>query len=990
VQGFGAQPPERRRRGLRIFLIIVGSLVGLVLLAVIGGLFAAERIANKAKDKAMAELSIKLGRPVSAGPIEVKVLGGGRFMLSNVVIGKDPKIPGDPDPAVRLDRAYVNVALLPIITSLGKRMVVQDVAVEGLAVQVASYADGRTNLQDIAEKAADEAKKDEPDATPPVDEETRAIARGAKLERLRLTDARLRFVDLARNGAAVEISDLDVVVDNLSLVAPFQAQISAAILAAKKNFDFRASFGAAPDRPGEIAPPPLEQVTVKLEPTALAPLGPFLAAALRGSGLEEITEGNLAIDLQAVPGAAAPGGAGPTTLKGFLALAGAKFAGGETFEARLDSDLAADVAAGSVDIKRFAAKLGEMVLEAKGQIAELAGAQPKVEGFMIESRGFDFTRIKAYYPPLDKTAGVLLRGPFSVAARGQGQGENAQLNARVDLTAASMEVPGQFRKPAGTTLTLELKAAARQNLLRAERIALTMAKWTLLATGSLRTQGTGKAARQSFEGTLDAPTMPVRELVALLAPKSLADVPDVRVAAKVTAQGTVGNPASMKVEVPAFSVQGGKSDLAGKLSLANLEAPRVSFDGRAKYLDVDDFLPASAKSTARPASPAGKGAPGGQAGKPGQAGKEAEPPEMLKKLEGTAKMVVERGRAAEIDYQNMRADLTVKNGRLTARTLEVDALGGHFSGAGSEFPLVEKKDSFAARGEVTGLDIAAALAQFADKRNLLAGRLSAKIDLSGSGVEPDLLKQSLTGKLSGRLAEAQFMPASLLGPVASSIADAAAKLPIGKAVKAAADKAAAVKDRRLGTLAGALRFAGGAMETVKPLEAQTPSGPMSVGGKISLEGIADMIAKLELSPATASALTGGKVSFDKPVPVELHIGGPISKPQIRPADPAALGKVFLAALGRSAVGEAVKARANEALERAGAGRAKEAGIQAATQAQAQAEERRRQAEAEAAQRTAEARRVADEQAQRARQEADEKAKAAKEAAGKKLKGIFGR
>ena len=50
--------------------------------------------------------------------------------------------------------------------------------------------------------------------------------------------------------------------------------------------------------------------------------------------------------------------------------------------------------------------------------------------------------------------------------------------------------------------------------------------------------------------------------------------------------------------------------------------------------------------------------------------------------------MVDRGRAAEVDYSGLKADLAVKKGRLAARTLEVDALGGHFSGAGSEFPLV--------------------------------------------------------------------------------------------------------------------------------------------------------------------------------------------------------------------------------------------------------------------------------------------------------------
>jgi hypothetical protein len=349
-------------------------------------------------------------------------------------------------------------------------------------------------------------------------------------------------------------------------------------------------------------------------------------------------------------------------------------------------------------------------------------------------------------------------------------------------------------------------------------------------------------------------------------------------------------------------------------------------------------------------------------------------------------MVVDRGRAAEIDYSNMRADLSVRRGRLTARTLEVDALGGHFSGAGSEFPLVEKNDTFIARGEMQNLDIASALARFADKRNLLAGKLSGKIDLTGTGTEPDLLKQTLAGKLSGRLAEAQFMPASLLGPIATTISEAAEKLPIGKLVRGATDKAAALKDRRLGTLGGALRFAGGNAEIVKPLEAQTPSGPLSLGGRVSLEGIADLTAKMQLSAATATALTGGKVKFDQPVPVDLHIGGPIMKPQIRPADPAALGKVFVAALARSAAGDALKERAGEALERAGGAKAR-AQVE---KVQAEAQERTRDAQAAAARQTEDARREANERADKARQEAEQKANQAKEAAGRKIRGILGR
>jgi hypothetical protein len=968
------RPGVRRGRAGRIVLIVLGSLVGIVLLAVAGGLLALESVVNSRKDAELAKLSAQLGRPVTAGRVDVKVLSGGRVVVNDVVIGRDPHIPDEPDPVVKLDRAYVNMKLLPVIFSMGKKLVVQDIAVEGLALQVARLPDGRLNLQDIADKLPRGEEKQEP-----IDEQTRQRLRAARLEHLRLTDARVRFVDLGRKGApAAEIADLDVVADDVSLQAPFALKVAAAVLGVKQNFNLDAQLGAAPDRPGEIAPPPLEKASIKLEPTALQPLAPFLAA-LATPELAELTDGTLAIDLQAVPGAAAPGGTGPTTLKGFVALAGAKFAGGESFQARMDSDVEGDAEAGTADIRKFLARItgagGEMALEAKGKLANLLGAQPRVDGFTLESRGLDFTRIHAYYPPLDRTAGAVLRGPFSLQARGS-SGATAgtgQLNAHLDLTPASIEVPGQFRKPAGIKLVMELAAVAEPNLLRAERLLLTMASWTIKGAGSLRTQGSGKGARRSFEGTVEAPMMPVRELVALVAPKQLADVPDVRVAGRANARGTVGSPRSMKIDVPAFQVQAGKSDLSGKLSLENLDAPVVAFDGRSKYLDMDDFLPPGQK-----AARASGDKPKARAG-----GAKEPPPEMLQKLDGVAKLVVDRGRASQLDYSGLKADLAVKKGRLAARTLEVDALGGHFSGAGSEFPLIEDDGVVIARGEVKRMDVAQALATFADKRNLLAGKLSAKIDVTGRGTAPELIKDTLSGKLTGTLEDGQFLPVSLLGPIAENLMQAADKFALGNTIRSSAARASVLADKHLRDLRGALGFAGGAAEILKPLQASTPGGPITVDGKVGLDGLANMIAKLELKPEVATALTGGKVKFDQAIPVDLKITGPLAKLQVRPADPVALTKVFATALARTEAGQFLKQKAGVALERAGVGDAK---VKAQDKVD-DARERARQAEAEGAERAAAARQEAQQRADQAKQEAAEKAK---ESAGRKLRGILGR
>jgi hypothetical protein len=309
----------------------------------------------------------------------------------------------------------------------------------------------------------------------------------------------------------------------------------------------------------------------------------------------------------------------------------------------------------------------------------------------------------------------------------------------------------------------------------------------------------------------------------------------------------------------------------------------------------------------------------------------------------------------------------------------VDALGGHFSGAGSEFPLVDNGGLIVAKGEVKRMDVAQALATFADKHNLLAGQLSAKIDVSGK-TAPELIKNTLNGQLSGALEDGKFLPVSLLEPVAATLMDAADKFPsLGKTVRAAAEKATALKDKHLRDLKGTLGFAGGAAEILKPLTAQTPGGPISVDGKVGLDGLANMLAKLQLNPEVATALTGGKVRFDQPIPVDLKITGPLTKPVIRPADPVALTRVFATALARTEAGQLLKDKANVALERAGVPDAKIKVDEAKARAQ--------QAEAEAQQRADAAKLEAQQKADQAKQEAADKAK---QAAGQKLRGLLGR
>ena len=979
----------RQRRGIPLVVKILGGLALLLILAVVGLGFAAENIVNRGKDKALLDLSTKLGRPIKAGKIGFSLLSG-RFALSDVVIGRDPGIPEEPDPAFSLGHAEVNVKLWPLIRSLGKDAAVQEILVERLDVAVVRLPDGELNWQKVAAKLGQEPETEK--ETKPLDPEVQQKIRAALIEKIRVDDVSLQFIDLESKGAKVAINDLDIALDNISLHSPFDFKMSAAILATAKNFDFSAHFGTAPDVAGTIAPPPLEHLSVKLAPTSLAPLAPFLAALAKppatkpgkkpaapapDMGLRELTEGQLAIDLDLAAGGAAPGGEGPTNFRGFVQLAGLKFAGGEKFDARLDSDITAQVPQGvpdTVDIKKFSARFGDMGIDAHGKLSDLSKA-PQVDGFTVESHALDFTRLHNFYPPLDRTAGAQLRGPFSLHARGSASEGRQKLAASLDLTSASIEIPGQFRKAAGTPLTLELAATARPNLLELERAALTLAALTLKATATLHTNGTGPKARRSFEATADVPPVAVRDLVAVFAPKSLPDVPAVRFGARVEASGTVGNDESMKVKVPQFSLAGGRSDLQGQLSLENLTAPKLSFDGHSKFLDIDDFMPPSAKTTAAAAKPAA----------PAKA-KDAPPeplPPQVQAMDGVVKLVVDRGRAAEIDYQGLKTDLAVKNGRLAARTLEVDTLGGHFSGAGTELPLADPKAGFHARGDVSNLDIAAVLSRFAAERNYMTGRLFAKVDLTGAGTLPEQLKKTLQGKMGGHVENAELLTTSLLGPVAATLEKASGNPLLTRYVQGAQARIAKLKDRRLGKLGGVLHFADGALELVKPLEAATPSGPLSITGKLALGGDADMNAQLGLAPEIANTIMGGKARFDGPVPIALRIEGPISSPRIRVADQTALVKVFAAALARGEGGRMVNEKVQQVMANPAVQKAQAQAEQAKEKANAEAQ----RAQQEAAQK---AEKVRQEAEQRAQQAKDEAARKAKEAAGRGLRGILGR
>jgi hypothetical protein len=474
------------------------TLVVVAALLVGAGVLASLRfdaIVNRIKDRQVADLSQSLGRPVKVGHIDTHL-----FSLSvdvdDVSIGADPTRPAETLPVLTLGRLHLAVAGKTLL-SLGKRVGVRELRIERLTVNVVKHADGTLNLQNLA----DSLPHNEPPEPPrPMDEKTRELVRTATLDQLRLT-GRVHFVDLARAGAAVDIGQIELALDDVSASKPVTISLGAAVLGQVRNFNLTARVGATP--PALDAAPPLERLTVKLARTDLSPLAPFISAAVP-AGLGGIESATAALDIDVQPGAAAPGGRGATLARTDIAVTGLRFQRGEPADIKLETDLSGDLAGeGTLDLRRFLLALGSMQLEARGKLAGLRTA-PQFSDFTLDSKGFDFDRMRKMLPDLDQRAGAVLRGPFSLWAKANGSAAGQTFDAGLDFTGASIEVPAQFRKPAGTALRIEVRGKTAGEGLDVERFALMVADWRLGARGTVRNMRS-PAPLISFTAEAEAP-----------------------------------------------------------------------------------------------------------------------------------------------------------------------------------------------------------------------------------------------------------------------------------------------------------------------------------------------------------------------------------------------------------------------------------------------------------------------------------------------------
>lgn len=549
-------------------------------------------------------------------------------------------------------------------------------------------------------------------------------------------------------------------------------------------------------------------------------------------------------------------------------------------------------------------------------------------------------------------------------------------DAKIDaeLTNLRLKYPGYVDKRPGTPMTLHASwQGTGSGASQSNRMGFETKIASMRAKGQMRTQGQDRPA---FEMSMQFTEFDTGEMKSVLPTLMSETFKHTRISGDMQAQGKVGSPERMRVDVRDMQAQAGRSDLRGTLTLQNLLKPKFELRAQSNYLNLEDFFEDDGKK------------------------KEKSDRSKLRDVQGTARLEVKRGSAARIDYSDLNCELQMSHGTATAKRLTVRAFDGVFSGSGSEMSLTDENGPFHMVGKIEDLDLGAAVNYLANAGGILKGRFSGQSDVRGVGTTFAAMRDKLNGQLRGELREIEFsggdLAQSLIKPLSSKLSFVKADAALA-ATSAKAEKLNAHFKPMMGTIV----IKDGAVDLKTPLRYLSSLGPLDLAGRAFLSGKLDMSGNLQINKVQASALVGNTVNLNESLPLKLGIGGTWMKPSVQILDLDRVAKVYAAAYAKSALQSSAGKAVAGTLDSTGLGKTLEkAGplptSEAEAKAKADAERARLQAEAErqaqAAKQQAKAR--AREEAERAKQQAEharrEAERRAKEEASKQLKGLFGK
>lgn len=463
-----------------------------------------------------------------------------------------------------------------------------------------------------------------------------------------------------------------------------------------------------------------------------------------------------------------------------------------------------------------------------------------------------------------RTPTLTLTGEADASLTASVTRDRVTAEASLDAGRARVSVEGRIDKAAGAPMRIYARGSRTGR--RVE-----VASFTAQLPGA-HVDASGTWDANAHRATLRMPTFEV-DLARLLPalPDGASRVPRALATATVhggvTFEGDLDELRSAHLRVDGIELRSEAGDLHGSFDATGLDEPRrLRFDLWGGALDAERItrsLPPTSDARGNPLSWWSTA-----------------------DLEGTLR--ADSLRLTSQTLSSPRAELTLRDGRLTARTLSLGVFNGTLNADGSSFERAGATQRVSAHVRAQRLDMfALATAMDAELSHRPTGSLDVEADLTTTGADADALRANLEGRL--RLSGINAVVRHVASPSVSVVLPIIGARPARGAPPR--DPAHPLTIRSFDVTA---RLERGVIRTTSPLRMETDAGSVTLSGRVNGDQTLALSGQIRIPPEEFERATHGDRIVTSAVPVSIRVTGRTGSPEVQVVD---LGATIAAIAG---------------------------------------------------------------------------------------------
>jgi uncharacterized protein involved in outer membrane biogenesis len=727
---------------------------------------------NQYRGQIQAELQKRLNRPVQLGnlamssfPLQVQV--------ESVSIGDDPNFHSNA-PFAQVGELDISVKLLPL---LGKTIEIKSLELKRPRIELIRSARGEWNFSTLGQNSTAPQNASPAKQAPSPAPQAASQPSEFSLGELKITDGQIAVTDYQKHESRAVYDHIDLALKDYAPGRPFSLDV-AVHLPGSGSQALELSGEGGPINDAQMLNTPFKG-TVKLNQVSLSGAQKFLnAEALRGtdaviSGSTDFSNSN-----------------GRMTANGSLKLENAVIHGVEVgYPISTDFDLVDDLNNDVIQIKKGALKLGSTPLALNGTLN--TRPTPSVIDLSLNASNASIqeaARLAAAFG-IAFSPNAKIAGQLTADVHAQGPTDHLALNGNV--SGRNLEITGKDIKQPVRVPAIELSMNPQQ--IQSNSFTATSGGTTLNVQMTL-SQYVGNSP--NVDATLKTVNAKVEELLNIAKAYGLDAVEGMsgsgNISLDVHATGPIKNTNAMtfygtgalqnvslrtpsltqplnvrnvnmqftqnSVNLTNLAASLGSTNASGNLSVANFDAPRLSFSLTADKINATELEKITGSTQKAPTK---KKAESSWSLIPTADAAPATQPGLLQKATGTGSIVVGTVRYEQTELTNVRSNVTLNHGIIQLNPLTSQIYGGQGNGSVT-IDTRPTPMTYAVNTKLTGVDANKLLSSLSSVKDTVYGSLASNTNATFATPPSGNIAQTLNGTLALNLTNGRITKLDLL------------------------------------------------------------------------------------------------------------------------------------------------------------------------------------------------------------------------------------